>query len=76
VIEGWRLLQDADALVLEPGANAIRIANPFSAVPTSYRVLAQGHWWFPHTQAPEGRLADWTEYEYSCRSQSRVALPG
>ena len=46
VIEGWQLLHDAHALVLEPDGNAIRMANPFSAVATPYRVLAQGHWWY------------------------------
>lgn len=25
---------------------AIRMANPFSAVPTAYRVLAGGRWWY------------------------------
>jgi alkylmercury lyase-like protein len=46
VVAGWRLLHDAHALVLEPGADAIRMANPFSAVPTPYRVQAGGRSWF------------------------------
>lgn len=30
------------AILLEPGGGAIRMANPFSAVPTAYRVRANG----------------------------------
>ncbi len=43
---GWRRLHDAHALVLEPGGDAIRMANPFSGVPTPHRVLAGGCWWY------------------------------
>jgi hypothetical protein len=42
----WRRLHDAHALVLEDGAPEIRMANPFSAVPTAYRVRAAGRWWY------------------------------
>ena len=45
VSEGWRRLHDAHALVLD-GAGEIRMANPFSAVPTRYRVNARGRWWY------------------------------
>jgi hypothetical protein len=31
---GWRQLHDAHALVLNPATDEIRMANPFSAVPT------------------------------------------
>jgi len=41
-----RRLHDAHALVLERGAPEIRMANPFSAVPTGYRVEAAGRSWF------------------------------
>ena len=41
----WRRLHDAHALVLHPNG-AIRMANPFSAVPTAYRVDAGGRSWF------------------------------
>ena len=41
-----RRLRDAHALVLERGVPEIRMANPFSAVPTSYRVEAAGRNWF------------------------------
>ena len=37
---GWRQLHDAHALVLDSGTDEIRMANPFSAVPTAYRVEA------------------------------------
>src|SRR5690348_2843820 len=43
---GWRRLHDAHALVLNPGTMEIRMANPFSAVPTAYRVHASERWWF------------------------------
>jgi hypothetical protein len=39
-----RRLHDAHALVLD-GAGALRMLNPFSAVPTRYRVLANGRSW-------------------------------
>ena len=43
---GWRQLHDAHALVLNPKTDEIRMANPFSAVPTAYRVQADGRWWY------------------------------
>lgn len=46
VLAGWRRLHDAHALVLQSGGSEIRMANPFSAVPTAYRVLADGRWWY------------------------------
>jgi hypothetical protein len=42
---GWQRLHDAHALVLDP-TGAIRMANPFSAVPTRYRVRAARRWWY------------------------------
>ena len=41
-----RRLHDAHALVLEPDRTEIRMANPFSAVPTPYRVEADGRSWY------------------------------
>jgi hypothetical protein len=46
VTEGWRALHAAHALVLNPATDEIRMMNPFSAVPTSYRVQANGRWWY------------------------------
>ncbi len=43
---GWRRLQDAHALVLNPATMELRMANPFSAVPSAYRVYAAGRWWY------------------------------
>lgn len=43
---GWRRLHDMRALVLNPATLELRMANPFSAVPTAYRVQAAGHWWY------------------------------
>jgi len=43
---GWRELHDAHALVRKPATDEIRMANPFSAVPTAYRVEAGGRWWY------------------------------
>jgi hypothetical protein len=46
VESGWRRLHEAHALVLNPATTEIRMANPFSAVPTAYRVHARGRWWY------------------------------
>jgi hypothetical protein len=46
VLSGWRRLHHAHALVLDPATDELRMANPFSAVPTAYRVLADGRWWY------------------------------
>jgi hypothetical protein len=43
---GWRRLHDVHALVLDQATAEIRMANPFSAVPTPYRVRAHGQWWY------------------------------
>jgi hypothetical protein len=42
----WRRLHDAHALVLDPVGEEIRMANPFSAVPTAYRVESGGRSWY------------------------------
>lgn len=39
----FRRLNDRHALFLAPGTDAVRIANPLSAVPTDYIVQAAGH---------------------------------
>jgi hypothetical protein len=41
----WRRLHDAHALVLD-GAGDIRMANPFSAVQTTFQVEAAGRSWY------------------------------
>jgi len=46
VAAAYRRLHDAHALVLETGSTAIRMLNPFSAVPTPHRVEAAGRSWF------------------------------
>ena len=46
VREGWQHLHEAHALVLDATGDEIRMANPFAAVPTAYRVLAGGRWWY------------------------------
>lgn len=46
VVAGWRRLHDGHALVLQDEVDEIRMANPFSAVPTAYRVFGAGRWWF------------------------------
>lgn len=46
VLEGWRRLHDDHALVLDAAGTEIRMANPFSAVPTAYRVRASDRWWY------------------------------
>ena len=46
VWSGWQRLHDDHALVLQSHTRELRMANPFSAVPTAYRVLADGRWWY------------------------------
>lgn len=46
VLEAWRRLHDAHALVLNPATDELRMANPLSAVPTAYRVNADDRWWY------------------------------
>lgn len=46
VAAGWRRLHEGHALVLQDTLDEIRMANPFSAVPTAHRVLANGRWWY------------------------------
>ncbi len=42
----YQRLHEARVLVLEPGKPEIRFAEPFCAIPTRYRVHAQGKaWW-------------------------------
>ena len=43
---GWRRLHDAHALVLNQATAELRMLNPFSAVPSANRVLADGRWWY------------------------------
>ncbi len=42
----WQRLHDAHAIVLQPDAMELRMANPFSAIPTAYRVHAAGRSWY------------------------------
>ena len=42
---GWRRLHDEHAIVLAPDAETLRMANPFSGVPTPHRVHANGRAW-------------------------------
>jgi hypothetical protein len=46
VEDGWRRLHDVHALVLDRDTGELRMANPFAAVPTPYRVHAGGRWWY------------------------------
>jgi hypothetical protein len=46
VRSGWSRLHEAHALVLAPGGEELRMASPFSAVPTAHRVRAAGRWWY------------------------------
>ena len=46
VLAGWSRLHDQHALVLNAASTAILMANPFSAVPTAFRVQADGRSWF------------------------------
>ena len=46
IVAAWRRLHEAHALVLAAGSDELRMVNPFSAVPTAYRVRAEGRWWY------------------------------
>jgi Alkylmercury lyase len=46
VMAGWDRLHAEHALVLDPATAQIRMANPFSGVPTAHRVHAAGRWWY------------------------------
>ena len=46
VLAGWSRLHDQHALVLNTASTALLMANPFSAVPTAFRVQADGRSWF------------------------------
>ena len=46
VLAGWERLQAQHALVLDLATGEIRMANPFSGVPTAHRVRAAGRWWY------------------------------
>lgn len=46
VLAAFRRLHEARAIVLHPGSTDIWMANPFSAVPTTFQVTATGRkWW-------------------------------
>jgi hypothetical protein len=46
VVAGWRRLHAEHALVLDEATGEPRMLNPFSVVPTAYRVRAGGRWWY------------------------------
>ena len=46
VLAGWRRLHEQHAIVLDAATDEIRMANPFSAVLTAFRVNADGRWWY------------------------------
>ena len=42
----WQRLHDAHALVIDPATGELRMANPFSAVPTAFRVRVGERSWY------------------------------
>jgi Alkylmercury lyase len=42
----WQRLHDEHALVLNVATSELRMANPFAADPTAYRVRADRRWWY------------------------------
>jgi hypothetical protein len=46
VLAGWRRLHAEHAVVLNPATDELRMLNPFSVVPTAYRVRAGERWWY------------------------------
>ena len=41
--DAYRRLHERHAILLEPGSLTIRMANPFSGIPTGFRVRVNGH---------------------------------
>jgi hypothetical protein len=83
VREGWRRLHEAHALVLDATGGEITMANPFSAVPTAYRVSAAGRWWYANCAwdafgicaalGADGRIASSCP---DCGKRIRIAVDG
>ncbi len=46
MVGGWQRLHEQHALVLDAATAEIRMANPFSAVPTAHRVQVDDRWWY------------------------------
>ncbi len=46
VLAAWRRLDGQHALVMNRSTDELRMLNPFSAVPTAFRVQAAGRWWY------------------------------
>jgi hypothetical protein len=46
VERAWHELHSMHALVLNPATTELRMANPFSAAPTAYRIHAADRWWY------------------------------
>jgi len=46
VVDSFRRLAEAHVLVLQPGSGEVLMANPFSAVPTAFRVEADERGWW------------------------------
>ena len=46
VVASWKRLHDQHALVLNRATAEIRMANPFSAVVSAYRIRAANRWWY------------------------------
>jgi hypothetical protein len=46
VLAVWRRLDEQHAIDLDAGGESLRMANPFSAVPTPHRVDADGRTWY------------------------------
>lgn len=44
--DAYRRLHEGHVIVLEPGTVDVWMANPFSARPTSFRVVAGERWWW------------------------------
>ena len=42
----WQRLHDTHALVVDASTGEILMANPFSAVPTAFRVHVGDRWWY------------------------------
>ena len=57
VTAGWERLHAEHALVLDLATGGIRMANPFSGVPTAHRVHAAGRWWYGNCACVRARCS-------------------
>ena len=77
VIDGWRRLHDRHAIVLDPTTHSLRMANPFSGVPTPHVVEADGRRWYANCAWDAfGICATWKAAHCAINVLPLPGLPG